>query len=263
MENLRFQDFKKVNDYSSALFRICSQLKFCGQTITDSDMLEKTFSTFHASSITLQQQLRLQNFTKYSELNAYLLVAEQNNEILIKNHQSRPTGSIAFPEANATNSDDSKNHSRDQGGNHGRGRGRGRGRKNYYQGQNRPFNRNNSYGHGGGRGRGRGHGRGRGRGNGYGQRTNTHNVLQGNKNQAQYKSTQHDAGTSSSKNPKDVCYRCGSLNHWSRTCRTPQHLCDLYKESLKGKGNEVNLVDDIDLANTELSTSDFFGELEI
>ena len=26
---LRFQDFKKVNEYNSALFRICSQLKFC------------------------------------------------------------------------------------------------------------------------------------------------------------------------------------------------------------------------------------------
>nr|GEU48345.1 putative zinc finger, CCHC-type [Tanacetum cinerariifolium] len=28
--NLRFQDFKKVNEYTSALFRICRTLKFCG-----------------------------------------------------------------------------------------------------------------------------------------------------------------------------------------------------------------------------------------
>ncbi|GJU89383.1 hypothetical protein Tco_1301806 [Tanacetum coccineum] len=86
--SLRFQDFKKVNEYSSALFRICSQLKFCGQSVTDADMLEKTYSTFHASNMTLQQQYRLQKFTRYSELNAYLLVAEQNNELLMKNHQS-------------------------------------------------------------------------------------------------------------------------------------------------------------------------------
>ena len=27
--------------------------------------------------------------------------------------------------------------------------------------------------------------------------------------------------------------------HWSRTCRTPKHLVDLYKESQKGKGKSV------------------------
>ncbi|KAJ9541053.1 hypothetical protein OSB04_027559 [Centaurea solstitialis] len=89
--SLRFQDFKKVNDYSSALFRICSQLKFYGQSVTDADMLEKTYSTFHASNITLQQQYRLQKFKRYSELNSFLLVAEQNNTLLMKDHQSRPT----------------------------------------------------------------------------------------------------------------------------------------------------------------------------
>ncbi|GKC42615.1 hypothetical protein Tco_1060337 [Tanacetum coccineum] len=60
--NLRFQDFKKVNEYTSALFRICRTLRFCGQTVTEGDMLDKTFSTFHASNINLQQQYRLSNF---------------------------------------------------------------------------------------------------------------------------------------------------------------------------------------------------------
>jgi len=44
----------------------------------------------------------LRDFKKYSELILSLLVAEKNNELLIKNHQSRPTGSVAFSEANAT-----------------------------------------------------------------------------------------------------------------------------------------------------------------
>ncbi|XP_052619655.1 uncharacterized protein LOC111878842 [Lactuca sativa] len=52
---LRFQDFKKVNEDNSALFGICSQLKYCGQEVTDEDMLEKTYSTFHATNITLMQ----------------------------------------------------------------------------------------------------------------------------------------------------------------------------------------------------------------
>ncbi|KAL0446282.1 UNVERIFIED_CONTAM: hypothetical protein Slati_1756100 [Sesamum latifolium] len=51
---LRLQDFKTVSEYNSAMFRISSQLKLCGETITDVDMLEETFSTFHASNMLLQ-----------------------------------------------------------------------------------------------------------------------------------------------------------------------------------------------------------------
>nr|KAJ0202489.1 hypothetical protein LSAT_V11C600333580 [Lactuca sativa] len=39
---LRFQDFKKVNEYNSTLFRMCSQLKYYGHKVTDEDVLEKT-----------------------------------------------------------------------------------------------------------------------------------------------------------------------------------------------------------------------------
>nr|GEW23134.1 hypothetical protein [Tanacetum cinerariifolium] len=119
--SLRFQDFKKVNEYSSALFRICSQLKFYGQSVIDADMLEKTYSTFHASNMTLLQQYQLHKFTRYSELNAYLLVAEQNNELLMKNHQSRHTGSLAYPEVNATKNDPKTFMKNGQVYTHGRG----------------------------------------------------------------------------------------------------------------------------------------------
>ena len=36
--HLRLQDFKSVSEYNSAMFRITSQLKLCGQEITDEDM---------------------------------------------------------------------------------------------------------------------------------------------------------------------------------------------------------------------------------
>ncbi|KAK9713437.1 hypothetical protein RND81_06G026800 [Saponaria officinalis] len=95
--HLRLQDFKSVSEYNSAMFRITSQLKLCGEKITDMDMLEKTYSTFHANNVVLQTQYREKGFTKYSELISCLLVAEQNNELLMKNHESRPTGSTHFP----------------------------------------------------------------------------------------------------------------------------------------------------------------------
>ncbi|XP_021725277.1 uncharacterized protein LOC110692548 [Chenopodium quinoa] len=56
--NSRLQDFKAVSEYNSAMFKITSQLKLCGENITDVEMLEKTYSTFHVNSIVLLTQYR-------------------------------------------------------------------------------------------------------------------------------------------------------------------------------------------------------------
>ena len=45
----------------------------------------------------------------------------------MKNHQSRPTSSVAFPEVNATNYSKYKNYN-----SHGRERGRGRGKGQFF-----------------------------------------------------------------------------------------------------------------------------------
>ncbi|KAK8317552.1 hypothetical protein V6Z12_A13G117200 [Gossypium hirsutum] len=111
--HLRLQDFKTVIEYNSELFKISSQLKLCGENITDKDLLEKTFSTFHATNVLLQQQ--------------YL--AEQNNELLMKNHGIRPTGTAPLPKVNVavhSKYGNEKYKGRDRG--HGRGRSGGRGR---------------------------------------------------------------------------------------------------------------------------------------
>ena len=39
--HLRLQDFKSFSEYNSSLFKISSQLKLCGENITEEDMLEK------------------------------------------------------------------------------------------------------------------------------------------------------------------------------------------------------------------------------
>ena len=144
--HLRLQDFKSVSEYNSAMFRITSQLKLCGENITDEDMLEKTFSTFHVSNVLLQQQYREKGFRKYSELITCLLLAEQNNELLLKNHESRPTGTSPFSKANVTQVSNTRrgyDRGRGRGHGHGRGRGRGRGRfmpYNNYNNDKRPNN---------------------------------------------------------------------------------------------------------------------------
>ncbi|CAM8885676.1 unnamed protein product [Rhodiola kirilowii] len=216
--HLRLQDYKSVSDYNSAMFRITSQMKLCGEKITDKEMLEKTFSTFHASNMLLQQQYRERGFTKYYELISVLLMAEQTNELLMKNHHSRPTGSTPILEANAIFSN---NYGRNQ--QHGRG------------------------GHGG-RG-GRVNKRGRGRGRSFGSYQNhstqyppnfkkkTHYPMKGMNNEGNQK------GTGNFKMTESSCFRCGMKGHWDRTCRTPKHFVDLYKASLKGKGVEANFTE--------------------
>jgi len=232
--HLRLQDFKSVSEYNSAMFRISSELKLCGEIITDNDMLEKTFSTFHASNMLLQQQYRERGFKKYSELISCLLVAEQNNELLMKNHQARPTSSTPFPEVNEAN------HKRKRdpfpeanAASYNRKRGRGRGR---------------AYG----RGQHQGHGHGRGRSHRGGHDVNANNDGRNARgNQVQNPPKKYE----------NACYKCGMTNHWSRICRTPKHLVDLYQASLKKKeGAEMNLVEnnqDGMIMDTHLDISDF------
>ncbi|KAK8264477.1 hypothetical protein V6Z12_D12G110900 [Gossypium hirsutum] len=107
--HLRLQNFKTISEYNSELFKINSQLKLCGENIIDEDLLEKTFSTFHATNVLLQQQ--------YSE---------QNNELLMKNHGIRPTSSAPFPEVNVAIHNNYENR-KYKGDGRGRGRSGGRG----------------------------------------------------------------------------------------------------------------------------------------
>ncbi|KAL0330101.1 UNVERIFIED_CONTAM: hypothetical protein Sradi_4996800 [Sesamum radiatum] len=111
------------------MFRIVSKLRLCGEDVTDEQMLEKTFSTFHVSNLVLQQQYRERRFKTYSELISCLLVAEENNQLLLNNHHTRPTGSkplpensAALPEANATSSrkGSGRYHGSPQGHSYGR-----------------------------------------------------------------------------------------------------------------------------------------------
>ncbi|XP_059629909.1 uncharacterized protein LOC132272847 [Cornus florida] len=150
------------------------------------------------------QQYKERRFTKYSELISCLLVAEQNNELLMQNHQSRPTGSVPFLEANVSSF-------------HGHGRGRGHGRRG---GHGYGCNRNNRGGHNSSL---------------VPRKNSTPSHQKWNSNatkQAKEKALQNKAPEIYNDKP---CYRCGMKGHWSRTYRMPKHLADLYCASMNDK----------------------------
>ncbi|KAM3264339.1 hypothetical protein P3L10_001333 [Capsicum annuum] len=95
------------------------------KTVNDNDMMKKALSTFHTWNVLLQQQYQEKGFKKYTELSSHLFVAEQNNDLFMKNHENRPTGSAPFPEVNNVHAHHAR---RGKGRGPGRGRGRGRGR---------------------------------------------------------------------------------------------------------------------------------------
>ncbi|XP_013751946.1 uncharacterized protein LOC125591939 [Brassica napus] len=106
--------------------------------VTEKELLDKTFSTFHSTNVLLQQQYRERGFASYTYLISCLLLAEANNELLMKNSEMRPIGTAALPEANEAEKKDPKecNHVHDDKRSHGKGRSRnkGRGRDNYSYG---------------------------------------------------------------------------------------------------------------------------------
>ena len=63
------------------------------------------------------------SFKKYSELLSHLLIVERHNDFLIKNHESRPVGSMPFTEVNQVNYHQRK---RDRFSYRGRGSGHDR-----------------------------------------------------------------------------------------------------------------------------------------
>ncbi|XP_033139040.1 uncharacterized protein LOC103874736 [Brassica rapa] len=137
--HLRFLDYKSVDDYNSALFKIVSILKLCGEEVTDSMMLEKTYTTFNQSNSVLQEKYRTKGFATYTDLISCLLLAEANNELLLKNNK-KPYGNSrgGFKRRGHDNSNGRDGYSTGRKGNHnnrGRGSNYGRGRGSYGRGR--------------------------------------------------------------------------------------------------------------------------------
>ena len=158
----------------------------------------------------------------------------------MKNHNARPTGAAAFPEANA---------------NFG-----------YYRGRGRRRGRHNNSGRGGNPRRG-GH-------NNYSQRGGYNNFGPHKniiiKNHKKLPTTPAKGNKGPPNNPttsNDVCYKCGESGHWSRICRASKQKVEQYQASIRTA--ETNLLEEWEnsdipsgytIGNTHLDCSDFFQD---
>jgi hypothetical protein len=82
--NLRVLDFPNSHTYDLELRRIVALLRICNERVTDSDMIDKTFSTFPPAYAILSQQYRNMRFTKHAELMRYFMLAEKQQQMLLK-----------------------------------------------------------------------------------------------------------------------------------------------------------------------------------
>ena len=161
----------------------------------------------------MHQQYRAQKFTKFSDLISVLFLAEKQNQLLMKNHQARPTGVIVVPKTHYSTNQRPKRQKR---------RGRG-GQKPSHQGQ-------------------QSEGPSKG-GNKVQKRPNLTPNAPNFKNKGKAPETM-DA---------DMCYRYGSKDHWSRVCRAPKKVVDEYHSRRKKYESNFVQVDEPETTKMEVS----------
>ncbi|CAO2832601.1 unnamed protein product [Amaranthus hypochondriacus] len=218
--NLRFQDFTSVREYNSVVLRISSQLQLCGESVTEKAMIEKTLTTMHPNNVVQQEQYRERRCDRFCDLIAILLVAEQNNQILLSNHNQRPTGSKAIPlESNATRGGKVKPR---RGGYNNRGaynKRRGYNNQDHYNNRG-VYNNQGDYNNRGG----------------YNNRERYNNCGGGrNNSHMRYNNSYRGKSQQSYNKPEEKCFKCGIKGHWANECRTAKHLVDLYMASQANK----------------------------
>ena len=90
--SLRVLDFADLNIFNAELHHIVAQLRLCGEEVTKEQLIDKTLSTFPPASSILAQQYHNMVFKKHSQMMAYLLLAEKQHQILLKNAESATKG---------------------------------------------------------------------------------------------------------------------------------------------------------------------------
>ena len=103
-------DFPDLSSFNSALHHIVAQLRLCGETLTEAELITKTLSTFPLASAVLAQQYRNMKFCIHAKLMSFLLLAEKEHQVLVKDAKARPAKNTSVSETHVVETWRKKKH---------------------------------------------------------------------------------------------------------------------------------------------------------
>ena len=92
--NFCVMDFSKILAYDEELHRIVSNLRVCGEPVSNGEMIEKTLSTVPPARISLAQNIRHMKIKKYSKLIQQLMLAKTQHQTMMRDSELRPLREI-------------------------------------------------------------------------------------------------------------------------------------------------------------------------
>ncbi|XP_026396606.1 uncharacterized protein LOC113291269 [Papaver somniferum] len=198
------------------MLQIQARMHFCGKKLIDEELIQKTMSTFPASSMILANQycLEVDNkiITTFSRLINLLQVVERHNEILVNNNV-RAVGKKKVPEANH--------------GKVNKGKGpKGKRARHSDSHPHDPYPRGDNTS----RGRGcKGPNRGRGR-NGHSNVWHREGTSGHNGSDPKFEKTPMNPATKKAADGSVPCFKCGFTGHWYKHCKASANVAASYKK---------------------------------
>lgn len=177
----------------------------------ESDLIDKTLSTFPPACAILAQQYRNMKFTQHSKLMSYLFLAEKQQQMLLKNAEARPAKEVHTMNMKEVRQSNSVSTSQNKTGE----------QKQETHASEAPRRKFKTSWH-------------------PKRKWNPSNIKQ----RYNPKSEKPESSTQSSIK-KGSCHKCGRTGHYIKECRASQYIVDMYKElkSLREGKRETHTLD--------------------